>query len=72
MDRLPRDPSKSSLHDRSKPRDDGYRFAPPILRAEWDVNQYVKGVNRGAERIVLGSDGGRYYTSNHYQTFTKF
>ncbi|MBB5636991.1 ribonuclease T1 [Pedobacter cryoconitis] len=39
---------------------------------EYDVNPKVNGQNRGAERIVLGSDGSRYYTGDHYATFTKF
>lgn len=38
---------------------------------EWDVNPKVQGVNRGAERLVTGSDGSAYYTSDHYRTFTK-
>lgn len=42
-----------------------------ISYKEWDVNQKVSGVNRGAERLVTGSDGSAYYTSDHYRTFTK-
>jgi guanyl-specific ribonuclease Sa len=38
---------------------------------EWDVNTHVPGVNRGAERLVTGSDGSAYYTGNHYDTFVK-
>ncbi len=38
---------------------------------EWDVNRKVAGVNRGAERLVTGSDGSAFYTSDHYRTFTK-
>ena len=41
----------------------------PITYKEWDVNPYRKGVNRGAERIVTGSDGSAYYTNDHYKTF---
>ena len=41
-----------------------------ITYREWDVDPYQKGVNRGAERIVIGSDGRAYYTNNHYGTFT--
>lgn len=36
---------------------------------EWDVNPKQKGRNRGAERLVTGSDGRAYYTKNHYKTF---
>jgi guanyl-specific ribonuclease Sa len=39
---------------------------------EWDVNPNVQGVDRGGERIVTGSNGTAYYTSNHYQSFTQF
>lgn len=44
----------------------------PISYKEYDVNPYQKGVNRGTERIVKGSDGSTYYTNDHYGTFTKF
>ncbi|HVI43713.1 MAG TPA: ribonuclease domain-containing protein [Chitinophaga sp.] len=43
-----------------------------ITYKEYDVNKYVQGVNRGPERIVLGSDGSRYYTSDHYASFEDF
>src|SRR5207247_9974716 len=42
-----------------------------ISYQEWDVNPKVQGVNRGAERLVTGSDGSAFYTSDHYRTFTK-
>lgn len=38
---------------------------------EWDVNPLRPGVNRGAERLVTGSDGSAYYTDDHYETFKK-
>ncbi|QSX07315.1 hypothetical protein JYG23_04570 [Sedimentibacter sp. zth1] len=38
---------------------------------EYDVNPYVKGQNRGAERVVIGEDGSVWYTDDHYNTFTK-
>jgi ribonuclease T1 len=47
-------------------RDDRGR---PITYREWDVNPKVAGVNRGPERLVTGSDGSAYYTSDHYRTF---
>lgn len=37
---------------------------------EYDVNPYQKGIDRKQERIVIGSDGQSYYTSDHYMTFT--
>jgi len=39
---------------------------------EYDVNPKVSGQNRGTERIILGDDGSRYYTNDHYQSFTQF
>ncbi|WP_144776873.1 ribonuclease domain-containing protein [Marinobacter maritimus] len=42
-----------------------------ITYKEYDVNKFVKGRNRGAERIVVGSNGRAYYTNNHYKTFTE-
>ena len=42
-----------------------------ITYQEWDVNAKVQGVNRGAERLITGSDGCAYYTSDHYRTFVK-
>jgi ribonuclease T1 len=43
----------------------------PITYREWDVNRRMPGVNRGAERLVTGSDGSAYFTADHYRTFTK-
>ena len=36
---------------------------------EYDVNPKQPGVNRGTERIVIGSDGSVWYTNDHYHTF---
>jgi guanyl-specific ribonuclease Sa len=36
---------------------------------EWDVNPKIPGENRGAERLVTGSDGRAWYTNNHYSSF---
>jgi len=38
---------------------------------EWDVNPKVKGVNRGAERLVTGDNKTAWYTSDHYSSFQK-
>lgn len=38
---------------------------------EYDINPYVKGQNRGTERIVIGDDDSVWYTNDHYFTFTK-
>jgi guanyl-specific ribonuclease Sa len=43
-----------------------------ITYREWDVNPYVKGVDRGPERLVTGSDGSAYYTGDHYGSFLQF
>jgi guanyl-specific ribonuclease Sa len=43
----------------------------PITYKEYDVNPLMPGVNRGKERIVIGSDGKAYYTNDHYKTFTQ-
>ncbi len=42
-----------------------------ITYREWDVNSYQPRVNRGAERLVTGSDGSAWYTADHYATFTR-
>jgi guanyl-specific ribonuclease Sa len=42
-----------------------------IRYREWDVNPLRPGVNRGAERLVTGSDGSAYYTDDHYRSFKK-
>lgn len=41
-----------------------------IVYKEWDVNPIGTG-GRDAERIVTGSDGSAYYTSDHYGSFIK-
>src|SRR5262249_14281556 len=51
------------------PRSD--QAGKPIRYQEWDVNPKIRGKNRGAERLVTGSDGSAYYTSDHYKTFIK-
>jgi guanyl-specific ribonuclease Sa len=43
----------------------------PIRYREWDVNRKVPGRNRGAERLITGSDGRVYYTRDHYETFQR-
>ena len=42
-----------------------------IKYQEWDVNPLRPGVNRGAERMITGSDDSAWYTSDHYETFIK-
>jgi guanyl-specific ribonuclease Sa len=42
-----------------------------IRYREWDVLPLRPGVNRGAERLVTGSDGSAHYTDDHYRSFKK-
>lgn len=42
-----------------------------IKYKEWDVHRKIKGKNRGAERLVTGSDENAYYTKDHYRSFIK-
>ncbi len=42
-----------------------------IRYREWDVHPKVAGKNRGAERLVTGSDRSAWYTKDHYQSFLK-
>jgi guanyl-specific ribonuclease Sa len=42
-----------------------------IRYQEWDVHAWVRGVNRGAERLITGSDGSAYFTNDHYRTFVR-
>ncbi|MEI6312486.1 MAG: ribonuclease domain-containing protein [Bacteroidota bacterium] len=43
-----------------------------IVYQEFDIHPKMKGINRGAERIILGNNLSRYYTANHYKTFIEF
>ena len=45
------------------------RNGATIMYREYDVNPYVRGVNRGIERLVVGIDGLSYMTFDHYHTF---
>jgi len=42
-----------------------------ILYQEWDVNPRKEDQNRGAERLVTGSDGRAWYTRDHYNSFVE-
>ncbi|MBK8727047.1 MAG: ribonuclease [Holophagaceae bacterium] len=42
-----------------------------IAYQEWDVFPKVQGRNRGAHRLVTGSDGRAWHTGDHYGTFTE-
>lgn len=52
--------------------EDGAQKLPEgVNYKEYDINPYVKGQNRGAERIVIGDDDSVWYTNDHYYTFTQ-
>jgi hypothetical protein len=38
---------------------------------EYDVRPFTALDERGAERVVVGSDGNQYYTADHYKTFRR-
>ena len=38
---------------------------------EYDIHPWIKGQNRGPERVVISSKGVGYYTNDHYKTFIK-
>lgn len=42
-----------------------------VTYREWDVLPWRRGVNRGADRLVTGSDGSAWYTQDHYRTFIR-
>ncbi|MFF0576368.1 ribonuclease domain-containing protein [Streptosporangium saharense] len=42
-----------------------------ITHREYDVYPYVRGRNRGAERVVIGSDGKVYCTGDRCDTFVQ-
>jgi hypothetical protein len=44
----------------------------PITYTEYDRFPYAPGKNRGTERILIGTDGSRYYSTDHMHTFVKF
>jgi RHS repeat-associated protein len=41
----------------------------PITYTEWDIDPFVSGRSRGALRLITGTDGSTYFTSDHYKTF---
>lgn len=50
------------------------RYNPKRKRIEyreWDVRPKAEGHNRGAERLVTGSDGRVWYSADHYRTFVE-
>lgn len=42
-----------------------------ITYHEYDVNPHESGVNRGPQRLVIGSDGSAWDTADHYVTWER-
>ncbi len=40
----------------------------PITYQEWDVNPKPAGQDRDTERVITGTDGSAWYTTDHYDT----
>jgi len=55
----------------NQPVNGGQKLPGGVTYREYDVNPFVQGQNRGAERVVIGSDGSAWYTNDHYHTFTQ-
>jgi len=55
----------------NQPVNGGQKLPDGVNYKEYDVNPYVKGQNRGTERVVIGDDGSVWYTNDHYHTFTR-
>jgi guanyl-specific ribonuclease Sa len=51
------------------PRTDGQ--GRRITYHEYDVNPYRSGVDRGPQRLVVGSDGSAWATGDHYVTWIR-
>ena len=63
---------KGGSEYKNQPQNKGDQRLPDDVKyKEYDVNPYVKGQNRGAERIVIGDDGSAWYTKDHYHSFTQ-
>ena len=39
---------------------------------EYDIREFTAPADRGLKRVVIGANGSKYYTPDHYVTFTKF
>ena len=54
------------------PLEEGAQILPEgVSYKEYDVNPFIKGQNRGTDRLVIGDDGSVWYTDDHYYTFVK-
>ncbi len=60
-----------TFQNREKRLPEKDREGRKIRYQEWDVFPKVQGRNRGAERLVTGSDERAWYTGDHYRTFVE-
>ncbi len=58
-----------SFQNREKRLPQRGRNGASIQYREWDVHPRRDGIDRGAERLVTGSDGSAWYTADHYRSF---
>ena len=50
----------------------GYQNLPTTTTyVEYDINPFVTNRGRGLERLVIGADGSKWLTVDHYKTFTR-
>ena len=55
----------------NNPTSGGQKLPEGVSYKEYDINPNVPGQNRGAERLVIGSDGTAWYTNDHYMSFKR-
>ena len=53
------------------PKNGEQKLPDGVAYREYDINPYIKGVNRGSERIVIGSDKSIWYSFDHYKSFIR-
>lgn len=58
-----------SFQNREKRLPQRSKNGTPVQYREWDVHPRRDGIDRGAERLVTGSDGSAWYTADHYRSF---
>ena len=53
------------------PKNGEQKLPDGVAYREYDINPYIKGVNRGSERIVIGSDKSIWYSFDYYKSFIR-
>lgn len=56
----------------NEPINGGQKLPEGPIYIEYDIHPKASGVDRGMERIVIGSNGSMWYTADHYHTFIPF